>query len=82
LTYRIDDAPEQVVSLTPVGGVMAGARRYQITLGPFPAPAKALTFRFYCEHPGCPHEAPGCVSGPQAIMVGRTRVMTGAVSVV
>ena len=53
LTYRVDQAPEQVTALVPVGGVMAGARRFQITLGPFPASARRLAFVFSCEHPGC-----------------------------
>ena len=76
LTYRIDHAPEQIASLVPVGGVMAGARRFQVTLGPFPAPVQRLAFRFYCEHPGCQHEAPCCLSGPQEITFDRTRRRT------
>lgn len=40
-------------SLGPVGGVMAGASRYAITLGPFPA-GTVLRFRFRCQHAGCP----------------------------
>ena len=67
LTYQIDDAPEQVASVVAVGGVMAGVRRFQITLGPFQAPAKRLVFRFHCEHPGCQHDSPSCLSGPQEI---------------
>lgn len=79
LTYRIDQAPEQVAALVPVGGVMTGARRFQITLGPFPAPIQRLAFRFYCEHPGCRHEAPCCASGPQEITVaGASRAKIAA----
>jgi len=39
-------------TLTPVGGVLAGACRYAVTLGPFPA-GTTLAFRFRCQHPGC-----------------------------
>jgi alpha-amylase/alpha-mannosidase (GH57 family) len=67
LTYQIDHALERVETLVAVGGVMAGARRFQITLGPFPASAQRLAFRFYCEHPSCTHEALCCLSGPQEI---------------
>jgi hypothetical protein len=52
---------------------MAGARRFQTTLGPFPAPAQRLVFRFFCEHPGCKHDAPCCLSGPREITFDRTR---------
>lgn len=76
LTYRIDDSLERVETLVAVGGVMAGARRFQVTLGPFPAPAQRLAFRFSCEHPGCQHESPCCLSGPQEITFDRTRRRT------
>ena len=33
-----------------------------------------------CEHPGCKHEAPCCLSGPQEIRFVRTRLATAAVS--
>ena len=78
LTYQIDQTREQVARLVPVGGVMAGTRRFQITLGPFPASAQRLAFCFYCEHPGCTHEAPCCLSGPQEIRFGGTRLATAA----
>jgi hypothetical protein len=76
LRYRIDDSPERAEALVAVGGVMAGARRFQITLGPFPAPTQRLVFRFYCEHPGCKHEAPCCLSESQEITLDRTRSQT------
>ena len=80
LTYQIDQTREQAARLVPVGDVMAGTRRFQITLGPFPASAQRLAFCFYCEHPGCKHEAPCCLSGPQEIRFGGTRLATAAVS--
>ena len=73
LTYQLDDGPEQAVPLVPVGGVMAGARRFQITLGPFPASARRLAFRFHCEHAGCRHEWPCCLSARQEIALGSNR---------
>ena len=59
LTYQIDDMATESRSLAEVGGVMAGARRFQDTLGPFPTAAKRLTFQFHCEHPGC--DGPGAL---------------------
>lgn len=73
LTYRIDDALERVETLVAVGGVMAGARRFQVTLGPFPASTRRLAFRFDCEHPGCQHASPCCLSGAHAITLGARR---------
>jgi hypothetical protein len=73
LTYRIDDAAEQAKDLVAVGGVMAGARRFQVTLGPFPASVRRLAFRFRCEHPGCDGKAPCCAGEPQNIAFGRVR---------
>ena len=67
LTYRIDDGPEQTAALVAVGGVMAGTRRFQITLGPFPASARRLAFRFHCEHSGCAHDGSCCLTAPQEI---------------
>jgi alpha-amylase/alpha-mannosidase (GH57 family) len=73
LTHRIDDELERVDTLVAVGGVMAGARRFQVTLGPFPASAGRLAFRFYCEHAGCQHESPCCLSGAHAIAFAARR---------
>lgn len=73
LTYRIDDSHEQSKVLTAVGGVMAGARHFQIILGPFPASAHRLEFRFDCEHPGCRHESACCLSGQQKIALRSRR---------
>ena len=77
LTYRIGSGEEDTRSLTAVGGVMAGARRFQVTLGPFSADITRLTFVFHCEHPGCSHDAPCCFGLPQEVLVGRPRVPTG-----
>lgn len=73
LTYEVDDVRAEAMNLVAVGGVMAGARRFQVTLGPFPVSAKRLTFRFRCEHPGCDGRAPCCAGEPQEIRFGRGR---------
>jgi alpha-amylase/alpha-mannosidase (GH57 family) len=73
LRYRIDDRSEEARDLVAVGGVMAGARRFQTTLGPFPVTANLLTFRFRCEHPGCDGRAPCCAGEPQVIRFGLAR---------
>jgi alpha-amylase/alpha-mannosidase (GH57 family) len=74
--YQLDDSPEHAAALVPVGGVMAGTRRFQVTLGPFPAPTTRLVFRFHCEHPGCQHESICCLSEPQEVTFDRTRIHT------
>lgn len=53
LTWWLDGGSPPSVALLPVGGVMAGIQRYHLTLGPFPAQAHAVHFRFRCTHPGC-----------------------------
>ena len=73
LTYEVDDAGAEARNLVAVGGVMAGARRFQITLGPFSASARRLTFRFRCEHPGCDGRTPCCAGEAQKMTFGRGR---------
>lgn len=53
LAWQIDGGRLTTESLVPVGGVMAGARRHSITLGPFPEGAGLVRFGFRCMHPGC-----------------------------
>jgi alpha-amylase/alpha-mannosidase (GH57 family) len=76
LTFRVGAGDEQTKSLTAVGGVMAGARRFQVTLGPFSRDVARFTFRFHCEHPGCLHDAPCCLGLPHEVQVGRVQVGT------
>ena len=78
LTYEIDDVAQPPVCLVPVGGVMAGARRYQVTLGPFERSSARLTFRFRCEHPGCDGKAPCCAGDVREVAFGRTRARRAA----
>jgi hypothetical protein len=72
LIYRVGAGAEETRSLTAVGGVMAGARRFQVTLGPFSADVSRVTFAFHCEHPGCSHDAPCCFGSPYDVQVGRS----------
>jgi alpha-amylase/alpha-mannosidase (GH57 family) len=53
LTWCCDDGETREAVLSPVGGVMAGVRRHQLTLGPFPPATRRVHFRFRCTHPGC-----------------------------
>lgn len=49
---------QQPVSL--MGGVLAGARHHQATLGPFSPDVRRIEFEFQCGHAGCPGHGPCC----------------------
>lgn len=53
----------------PVGGVMAGIRRYRITLGPFPLTARAVNFIFRCTEDGCQGEQICCKGPMQTVRI-------------
>ena len=53
LHWSLDDQEPQTAALAPTGGVMAGIHYYALTLGPFFASARTVTFRFQCTHPDC-----------------------------
>lgn len=53
LVWRIDAGQAEKKLLDPVGGVMAGAQRYSLTLGPFAKGTSLVGLRFECMHPGC-----------------------------
>lgn len=53
LTWWVDEEVAHEAKMMAVGGVMAGVRRYQSTLGPFPSAARAVRFRFRCTYRGC-----------------------------
>jgi hypothetical protein len=44
LTWREDGREPQTAELVAVGGVMAGIRRYHLTLGPFPERVQKVRF--------------------------------------
>ncbi len=53
ITWTLDAGEARTAEVMPVGGVMAGAQHYQITLGPFPPQVQKVQFAFRCMHPGC-----------------------------
>jgi hypothetical protein len=72
LAWSIDGwATSREAPLGPVGGVMAGAARYAITLGPFEA-GTAVRFRFRCSHPECAGDSPCCRGDERVVTVART----------
>ncbi|MBI4538290.1 MAG: hypothetical protein HY704_02100 [Gemmatimonadetes bacterium] len=58
LSWRLDDGEARSAEPAPVGGVMAGLRRYDLTLGPFAPPAHGLRFQFRCRcgEPQCAYD--------------------------
>lgn len=72
LNHHIDDGPPESRTLVAVGGVMAGARRFQVVLGPFPASAQCVEFRFRCEHPRCDGTSPCCAGEAQIVRLRTT----------
>jgi hypothetical protein len=61
-------ATAREAAMHPVGGVMAGAARYAITLGPFSA-GTAVRFRFRCQHPDCDGDSPCCRGDERVVTV-------------
>lgn len=60
LRWQVDGGVAQTAELSPVGGVMAGVTRYNLTLGPFASSAEKVRFRFTCTHEGCPGQEVCC----------------------
>jgi len=73
LTWRAGDRPAETVSLAPVGGVMAGVGRCQITLGPFDEAVRVVRFRFRCAHPACDHRDRCCRGEEHAVGITEPR---------
>lgn len=53
LTWWLDDGQAHEAALLPVGGVMAGTSRHQLTLDPLPPETRIVNLRFRCTEPGC-----------------------------
>ncbi len=53
LTWWLGEEDARTEALSPVGGVMAGVRRYRSILGPFEDDSGPLHFRFRCTHRDC-----------------------------
>ena len=67
LTWAVDGGEHRTVALAPVGGVMAGQRRFDATLGPFPSGAQKLRFRFVCTHDDCSRRHLCCRGDDQVV---------------
>ncbi|MCL6526367.1 MAG: hypothetical protein K6T57_05725 [Thermaceae bacterium] len=67
LTWWREGRQAQSAELAPVGGVMAGTRRYRFTLGPLEG--GTLFFRFRCTQPDCDHQSLTCKEGLQTVGV-------------
>jgi alpha-amylase/alpha-mannosidase (GH57 family) len=67
LTWRWDDAPPETAALDPVGGVMAGVRRYRVSLAPPPRTAQRIHFRFHCTHRDCDGKGICCRQDAQVV---------------
>lgn len=68
LIWNVGDQPAQTADLLPVGGVMAGASRFQLSIGPF-SEAGDLHFTFECTHVGCPGTFICCDSRPYRVSI-------------
>lgn len=53
LTWWLGEEDARTETLSPVGGVMAGVRRYHSILGPFEDGSGAQYFQFHCTHRDC-----------------------------
>lgn len=69
LTWHFDDLPEQAVRVAPVGGVLAGARRFQALIGAIEPGHARLKFRFSCEETACDRRDACCRGATQSIEI-------------
>ena len=60
LSWTLDGGPARRAVLRLAGGVMAGARRHYVTLGPLGDAARELRFRFRCGCAACDGRDPCC----------------------
>lgn len=67
VTWRLDGGEATRTLLRPTGGVLAGARRQQAAIGPFPA-GRAVHFRFRCDPTEC-RCANGCIPDEQIVAI-------------
>jgi hypothetical protein len=68
LIWKVGNQPAQTANLLPVGGVMAGASRFQLYVGPF-SEAGDLHFTFECTNVGCPGTFICCDSRPYRVSI-------------
>lgn len=67
--WREDDGPERSMPSKPIGGVMAGARRFEARLPEVGRESDYVRFRFLCEERGCRRRDICCREGEQAVRV-------------
>lgn len=67
--WRLDGGEIRTTRLLSVGGVMAGVRRHQLTLGPFTAGSHALRFRFRCLQRACERRDVCCSGEEQDVAI-------------
>ncbi|MFZ5482021.1 MAG: hypothetical protein ACOZNI_34995 [Myxococcota bacterium] len=60
--WAVDDGEPAWGRLAPVGGVMAGAHRFERVLGPFPEGSRRLALQFFCEECRCAGGDPCCLA--------------------
>lgn len=72
LTWAVnDEETEQRAELVAVGGVMAGIRRYRLTLGPFPDDVERIRFVFRCAERGCSGDRLCCAQRTYTVRIAR-----------
>jgi len=71
LAWQVDGGEQQSAPLVPAGGVMAGVQRHHLTLGPFPATAHEVRFRFHCGHAGCDCRDVCCRGDEHAVRIAQ-----------
>lgn len=69
LTWSIDGEHPVTVELKPAGGVMAGAQRYSVTIGPIPKGAHVVRFRFSCTHADCSGQDKYCCNEEYTVAI-------------
>jgi alpha-amylase/alpha-mannosidase (GH57 family) len=69
LHWSVDGGETRSEALVPVGGVMAGTHRSQVTLCPVSPGSRALSFRFQCTHPGCDCKDECCSPRERAVTI-------------
>ncbi len=76
LRWGNDRGQSQEAELSPVGGVLAGVLRFQITLGPFTAGEREIRFRFVCQHPGCDGQDICCSPAGHVVQIRRNHALS------
>ncbi len=68
VSWRVDERPAVITALEPMTGILAGAQRHEVTLGPFAA-GERIRFRFECSRRpgGCGEEC--CRLGEHTVHV-------------